>query len=246
MPPIETRESDAGWMVVLAAFFGVMAGFGSLVVFTFSVFLKPLSAEFGWSREAVSSAFGFAALSVAVASPKLGQLLYRYGARRVILPCNAIYGIALLSLAFLTSHILQFYAIFVIIGLAGNGTTQMGYSRAVSNWFDSRRGVALALVMSGTGAGSIVLPVVAQWLVETGGWITAYLSLGGLSLFCGIPLDFVCRKTSALELRNVAFQQTLGSCHQANGLQSCALLLELCDMFLKKGGLLSKTDESTH
>src|SRR5580704_1069173 len=56
----------SGWLVVLAAFFGVMAGFGSLVVFTFSVFLKPVGNEFGWNREAVSSAFGFAALSVAV------------------------------------------------------------------------------------------------------------------------------------------------------------------------------------
>jgi len=64
-----TQKPENGWLVVLAAFFGVMAGFGSLVVFTFSVFLKPMGAEFGWSREAVSSAFGFAAVSVAVASP---------------------------------------------------------------------------------------------------------------------------------------------------------------------------------
>ena len=39
----------AGWLVVLAAFAGVMAGFGSLFVFTFGVFLKPVSAEFGWT-----------------------------------------------------------------------------------------------------------------------------------------------------------------------------------------------------
>jgi hypothetical protein len=44
-----------GWHVVLAASLGVMAGFGSLFVCTFAVFVKPLGAEFGWNREAISA-----------------------------------------------------------------------------------------------------------------------------------------------------------------------------------------------
>lgn len=40
-------------MVVAAAFCGVMMSFGSLLVFTFSIFVKPLQAEFGWSRESI-------------------------------------------------------------------------------------------------------------------------------------------------------------------------------------------------
>ena len=185
------QKPGTGWLVALAAFFGVMAGFGSLVVFTFSVFLKPIGAEFGWSREAVSGAFGFAAISVAVASPKLGQLLDRMGPRRVIVPCYLVYGLALCSLALLTPSIGQFYATFVIIGLVGNATTQMGYSRAVSTWFDKRRGLALALVMSGSGVGSILLPAAAQWLIDVEGWRNAYLTLGCFSLMCGIPLTLL-------------------------------------------------------
>ena len=42
--------TKGGWLVVFAAFFGVMVSFGSMLVFTFSVFLKPLSSEFGWSE----------------------------------------------------------------------------------------------------------------------------------------------------------------------------------------------------
>jgi hypothetical protein len=56
-----------GWRVVLAACFGVMAGFGSLFVYTFAVFVKPLSAEFGWSREAISIGFAIAAVTVGCA-----------------------------------------------------------------------------------------------------------------------------------------------------------------------------------
>jgi MFS family permease len=187
-PPNEASLSYAGWRVVLAAHFGSMVGFGSLLVFTFSIFLKPLSAEFGWSREAVSQAFGFAALTVAVVSPLLGKWLDRYGPRRVVLPCMAVFALAFGSLGLLTPHLAHFYAVFVLLGIVGNGTTQMGYSRAVSTWFDRRRGVAFALVMAGTGVGSIVLPILAQSVISAYGWRTAYLILGLLAMLLGIPL----------------------------------------------------------
>jgi hypothetical protein len=48
-----------GWRVAFAAGLGVMAGFGSLFVYTFPVFVKPLGAEFGWTREAISRGFAF-------------------------------------------------------------------------------------------------------------------------------------------------------------------------------------------
>ena len=225
------RKSQSGWLVVVAAFFGVMAGFGSLVVFTFSVFLKPVGAEFGWTREAVSGAFGFAAISVAIASPKLGQLLDRLGPRRIILPCYAIYGMALCSLAFLSGHIAQFYATFVIIGLVGNATTQMGYSRAVSTWFDKRRGLALALVMSGTGAGSILLPALAQWLIETTGWRNAYLTMGCFSLICGIPLTvlFVRERSAA---QSSTTKVSASGATTAQGLRSRAFWTLIAMLFL--------------
>ena len=192
-PNREMRPVDANsrWLVVLAAFAGVMAGFGSLFVFTFGVFLKPVGAEFGWNREAVSRGFGFAALAIAVASPKLGQLLDRFSPRKIIIPCFAIYGVAVASLALLTPHIAHFYATLLVVGLVGNGTAQMGYSRAISTWFDRRRGLALALVMAGTGAGSIILPALAQWLIDSHGWRAAYMTLGLTALVCGIPLTLL-------------------------------------------------------
>ena len=55
----------------------MFVGFSSLVVYTFGIFLKPIAAEFSWSREAVSAAFGFAAMTVAVCSPALGALFDR-------------------------------------------------------------------------------------------------------------------------------------------------------------------------
>src|SRR5689334_8953703 len=116
-PELGGHESELhyyGWRVVLAACLGVMVGFGSLFVYTFAVFVKPLSAQFGWSREAVSRGFGFAALAVAFCSPTLGHWLDRYGPRRVILPCMTVFGCGIASLAFLQSQVWRFYVTCIV------------------------------------------------------------------------------------------------------------------------------------
>ena len=219
-----------GWLVVLAAYCGAMAGFGSLLVFTFSIFLKPLSGAFGWSRESVSAAFGFAALTVAVCSPPLGHLLDRYGPRRVILPSMAVFGVTFASLGFLTPRLMHLYAIFVVLGAVGNGTTQMGYSRAVSTWFDKRRGLALALVMAGVGTGAMVFPPIAQALIAGYGWRTAYMVLGALVLLLGLPPTALFvreRPRDSVERRTVLDGMTV-----AQGLRSRTFWILIATLFL--------------
>ena len=179
-----------GWRVVLAACLGVMAGFGSLFVYTFAVFVKPLSAQFGWNREAISLGFGLAAVTLGLISPLLGRWIDRFGPRRIILPCMTIYCCAILSLAFLHSHIWQFYVTCVVLGLVGNGAAHLAYSRSISTWFQQRLGTALAFVMVGAGLGAMILPVVAQSVITRAGWRAAYLSLGSLALLLGLPLSW--------------------------------------------------------
>jgi MFS family permease len=179
-----------GWRVVLAACLGVMAGFGSLFVYTFAVFVKPLSAQFGWNREAISLGFGLAAITLGLISPLLGRWIDRFGPRRIILPCMTIYCCAILSLAFLHSHIWQFYVTCVVLGLVGNGAAHLAYSRSISTWFQQRLGTALAFVMVGAGLGAMILPVVAQSVITRAGWRAAYLSLGSLALLLGLPLSW--------------------------------------------------------
>src|SRR6185295_8913214 len=72
MPAGEDRLEYEGWRVAAAAGAGVFVSFASLLVYTFGVFLKPLTETFGWSREGVSAAFGIAAMTVAVCSPAIG------------------------------------------------------------------------------------------------------------------------------------------------------------------------------
>jgi predicted MFS family arabinose efflux permease len=183
----ETSIRYEGWGVAIAAGVGVFVSFASLLVYTFGIFLKPLAEEFAWSREAVSAAFGIAAMTVAVCSPPLGYLLDRVSPRKIIVPCLTIFGVAFGSLALLTPHLWHLYAVFLILGIVGNGTAQMAYSRAVSSWFERRRGAALALVMSGGAIGAMLLPPLAEALIEHLGWRGAFAALGGMVLVFGVP-----------------------------------------------------------
>ena len=187
-----------GWRVALGSGVGVFVGFGSLLVYTFGIFLKPLTEEFSWSRQTVSWAFGIAAMTVAVCSPALGHLLDRFGPRRVIFPCLTVFGCAFASLSLLTRPVWHFYAIFVVLGVVGNGTAQLAYARAVSTWFKLRRGRALALVMTGGAIGAIVLPPAAQALIQRAGWRLSFALLGGMVLALGLPaVVLLVRKSRA-------------------------------------------------
>jgi len=187
----ESDFSYYGWRVVLAACFGVMAGFGSLFVYTFSVFVKPLASQFGWTREAISGGFAIAAVTLGIASPVLGRLIDRLGPRRIILLCMTICACGVLSLAFLRFGLWQFYATCFVLGLVGNGAAHLGYSRSISTWFHQRLGTALAFVMVGAGLGAMVLPVIAQFVISRSGWRSAYASLGVLALLLGLPLSWL-------------------------------------------------------
>lgn len=184
----EASASYPGWRVVLAGFFGVMGSFAAVVPYTFGLFLKPLSASFGWHREAISAGFSIAALTVAAASPLLGMLLDKFGPRRIVLPCIAIFCGGYLSLAWLTPQLFHFYLAFFVIGLVGNGTAYLGYSRAISTWFVRRRGLALSMMLAGGSCGAMLLPVVAQAAITHYGWRSAYVILGLLAFVLGFPL----------------------------------------------------------
>src|SRR5580692_10758861 len=185
-----TNESSLrylGWSVVAAAFTGVMVSFAPIVPYTFSLFLNPLHAAFGWKREAIGGTFALAAITVALVSPGIGLLLDRLPPRRIILPSIVVFAVALASLSRLGPNIRQFYVTFFVLGLVANGTAQFAYTRTMLTWFRKHRGFALALILTGSGVGSILIPPVTQWVIGQHGWRSAYLVLGGIAIL-GFPL----------------------------------------------------------
>jgi sugar phosphate permease len=182
----ESRPGVEGWRVVAAAAVGVC--FAALVVVTFPVFLKPWAEAFGWSRRDVSVAFALAALCAGLAAAPLGHLLDRLGARRVAVPSLLLLGALFASLGLLGPGLAQLYLTFAALGVAAIGTSPVAYGRAVATWFVARRGLALALVITGGAVGGIVHPLVTESLIRRIGWRGACVVLGVAVVAIGVPL----------------------------------------------------------
>jgi predicted MFS family arabinose efflux permease len=207
-PDNESSIRYAGWPVALAAFVGVMVSFAPIVPYTFSLFLNPLHAAFGWQRESMSGTFGLAAITVALVSPGIGILLDRFAPRRVILPSILIFAVALASLSRLNANIHRFYLTYFILGLVANGTAQFAYTRTILTWFRKHRGFALALILTGSGTGSILIPPLTQWVIQHHGWRDAYLMLGGIALL-GLPLTALLVRNRTMPAEH--FDESLAS-----------------------------------
>jgi MFS family permease len=177
-----------GWWVVLAAALGSLVGYGPIISFTFGVFLKSLSQEFGWSRAQISLAFSLSILLVSGTLPLVRRLVDRFGARRVIVPSVFFFGLGVISFSFLSASLWHFYAVYLLVGIAGVGTSPLPYASVISRWFDKRRGLALGLAMVGVGLGTLIMPSLAQLLIAAVGWRHAYIYLGLMAIVVAIPV----------------------------------------------------------
>ena len=196
----ESNWRYPGWRIVAVCHIGVLVGFATVFIYSFSLMMKPLQLEFGWNREQVSRAFSLAAISVAICSPFMGKLFDLFEPRKIIASFMLAFGLGLAALAWLTPHLGQLYATAVFIGVAGSGTYQLGYARVVASWFERRLGGALSFVVAGSGVGSLFFPPLIQHLIASYGWRHTYLLLAALPLFVGTPLTLFFAESSRLSL----------------------------------------------
>jgi predicted MFS family arabinose efflux permease len=91
-------------------------------------------------------------------------------------------------MSLLTGSRAHLYALFILLGVAATGTSPLAYSRAVSTWFDRRRGTALAIVLGGAAAASMAHPPALDALIRAIGWQRACLVMGAVMLSVGLPV----------------------------------------------------------
>src|SRR5437764_4731149 len=176
------------WWVVVGAVGGLVVCNGPVLGFTFGVFLKPIMADMGWQRGTASFALSFGGICSALAVPVLGRMMDRWSIRRVALPGLVFYAFAMCLLGLSSKSLVVFTLLFALAEAASAVQTPIGYAKAISAWFDRRRGLALGIAMSGVGLGGFIMPQLAQALIERVGWRGAYPILGLLTLAIAFPL----------------------------------------------------------
>jgi MFS family permease len=158
---------------------------------SFTVFLKPISENFGWDRGQVVSVYSLTWLAGGLMAPFVGRLFDRSGPRVVY-----SLGMLLLGSAFLVaSHAQELWQFQLSIGLCvGIGISMIGNvpnSILLGRWFGPRLPTAMAVVYSATGAGVLVLLPLSQILIDHVGWRGAYQIFGIVALCLLMPLLFL-------------------------------------------------------
>ncbi len=175
-----------GWYVVGASFVILFLNAGARLMI--GVLVKPIIADFGWSRSAVSLAV-FVNLAVFAAAIVIAGRLYdRYGPKWIILVSSVLFSGGLMLMAVMTS-LWQFVLFYGVISAAGlGGTTSPIFGAIVSRWFERRRGSAISLAMSGTSLGQFALvPLFTAFLLDEG-WRSTMLWVGVLCLVVNVVL----------------------------------------------------------
>jgi MFS family permease len=197
-----TGESEfkRGGGVVVAAAAGCGLGLSALPFYGLSPLMKPLEAEFGWSRADISIAFTFMTLGLLIAGPLIvGRLSDRIGVRAVALVSIPLFAVTLFALQFVqagpagAAGPLLLWLGYLAMAFLGAGTSPITYTRAVNAWFDRNRGLALGLTLAGTGAMGIILPNIMAQVVPQYGWRGGFITLAILAILA-LPIVFLLLK----------------------------------------------------
>jgi MFS family permease len=170
-------------------------------VATLSVFVVPMTEQFGWSRGMFSGVVSLGGLCAIAISPLVGRFIDRYGSGIMIAATSAVSGVCAVGLA-VVSQSWAFYALYVPGRAFFAAPLELGTSTAVSNWFIRRRPLSNALLSISQGTGLAMMPLVAQFIILEWGWRSAWASLGIYTLALGVlpPLLLMARRPEDMGL----------------------------------------------
>ena len=194
----EERVFDRDWTIVAACGICLMLSVGTLLLYSFGVFVRPLAAQFHWTRTQISGALTTGQFVVAVTCPLWGLLIDRFGPRKVILLSVVGMSLAYASLALLTPHVWHLYLGFALFTILGGAAAPLGYAAVLVRSFERHLGLALGFALMGIGVGASFLPKVATWLIVTHGWRTAYVVIGLATLAITVPSSLYATRYAKL------------------------------------------------
>lgn len=187
-----------GWWVVLALFTMVTltVPFTSALV---SLYLIPITEEFGIARSAFTLTTTIIAICGIVLSPVVGSVVEKYNLKLILTISTTVFALAYMSYG-LAQNVFHLYISAAILGVSfifcGNLTAQI----LVVNWFNKSRGLAMSIVIAGIGFGGFALSPIISTLIQTFDWRQTYFIMGIVILVICLPLIWFVIKKSPQEI----------------------------------------------
>lgn len=184
----ERKPVFYGWYIVATCIFVAFVTNGARN--SFGIFVLPMSEEFEWSRGTISFAAALGFLVNGLTQPFMGQLLDRFGGRKVIVSSLALFGVATIALS-LTFHYLFLIFVFGFVSsVALSGMSLNNTGTLLSRWFRRRRATVVGLNASGLSAGGLILVPLGMYLLQSTNWRITWVAFGVAVLALSVPLAF--------------------------------------------------------
>lgn len=199
MPEGRLVEIRRGWHIVMAAMVGVGTGISGLLLYSVGLFAADLAREIGLSRTMFGFSLFAATLAIGCAMPFIGFLIDRYG---VTVPtvCSALLlALGFVALGTVVHSVTAYVLALTFIGFFGAGSGPVAFTRVVSSWFKTARGLALGATMMGIGIAGAVVPVAIGAVISSFGWRTGFLALAAAAVTGTLPTVFVLREMPVLD-----------------------------------------------
>ena len=186
---LEARRTYSGWVNVGVVFLASGLTIGSSA-YAFALFIPPLEEHFQWQRTAIQASLSFVAVG-ALASPLLGRLMDRHGARPVLAGSLAVYGLSFVLRPFMT-ELWHWYALSFLQFVCFSGANVLPAGRLVGIWFKKGRGRAMGITTMGNNFGGATTPLITWAVMAAFSWQAAFVVLGSIAfVLAGLALVLV-------------------------------------------------------
>jgi predicted MFS family arabinose efflux permease len=196
--PSEMRN---GLPTLLTAFVAIY--WMNLLTYPMGVLVKPIEETWGWSRGETTLLTSFHALMTLVLGHWAGSVARRQGIFRTAFAGVMLSAVGLVCIGNSGPSLPLWYASWILFGFAQMFCTVIVWSYAVSQSFVKRRGIALALAMSGSALAASTFPPLTLWLYRSYGIGGTYVGFAVLVLVTSLPLmAFTARRFRPIEQVN--------------------------------------------
>ncbi len=162
------------------------------LLYAWSVFIRPLNAEFGWSRADIALAFAIACLIFGLMTFPAGRLSDRFGPRIVVLVGAVILGVGFTISGFITEK-WHLYLTYGVVAGFGGGLIYLPPIATAPKWWPDRRALATGFSVVGLGLGSFIMAPLATYIIQNIGWRYVFI-YAGIVMFVMATIASLCLK----------------------------------------------------
>ena len=178
---------------------------GGAAMYAVIVALKPVALEFGVSRGVGSIPYMMFMAISGIGGVAMGRLADRFG---VLVP-GLIGSVGLPAGMVGAAYAEEFWqfcaALGVLSGLLGTSAIFAPMASDISLWFTRRRGLAVAIVVTGTYLAGAMWPPIVQTSLDARGWRETFLMLAVVMICTMLPLSaLLYRRPAALSAAQAA------------------------------------------